>query len=387
MDEAILTAQAEFRRAFGTDATVLSHAGGRVNLIGEHTDYHEGFVFPAAIDLRTWALGAPRADGLLRIRSTTVNDEITVAIKDIAPQNTVDWKSYVLGPFWVLRRKEYELVGADILIAGDVPFGGGLSSSASVEVALVGLGAKLAGRCVEPMDAARLARMAENEFCHVPCGAMDQVASACGLAGHMLLLDCRTMEITPVAFPSEWALIVADSGVKHALGTSEYARRQVECAMGIAVIAQSFSEARVARDVRMDMLAATKYKLSDIVYRRLHHVVTENARVHHAKDALNKGDGERLGQLLFESHASLAQDYQVSCEELDTLVDVAKGVPGVLGARLTGAGFGGNTVNLVVASQAEEACAGIVDGYAARTGRCTKARVVHPSSGLTIATL
>ncbi|MFA6035140.1 MAG: galactokinase [Myxococcota bacterium] len=386
MDDTSQTA-ALFEQAYSRRPHVVANAGGRVNIIGEHTDYHEGFVFPAAIDLRTWAAAAPRSDGILRVRSQNENAGVSCAISQLAPPESVDWRAYVLGPFWALRESGVELMGADILIRGDVPFGGGLSSSASVGVAMVGLGAAFAGAALEGPEVARIARLAENRYCHVPCGIMDQMASACGKTGHALLLDCRTLEIEYAPINEDWALVVADSRVKHSVGAGEYAKRQAQCASGLAKIRQKHPGVKAARDVSIGMLEEMKPALDDLEYRRLLHAVTENARCLSARDALLHGDAARMGALLYASHESLAKDYEVSCDELDTLVEIASGCPGIIGARLTGAGFGGNTVNLVHAAKAAGFCEMLQEGYLARTGKATVTRIVSASGGLLLKTL
>lgn len=377
--------QAFFDR-FGTWPEVCADAGGRVNLIGEHTDYHDGFVLPAAISLRTLAIGARRDDGILRILGVNVDSEITVSVDELEPFEPVDWRSYVLGPFWVLREEGLPVVGADIMVGGDVPFGGGLSSSAAIEVALVGLGAKLAGIELEPMEVAQLAQHCENHFCGVPCGIMDQVASACGEDGCALLLDCRSLEYVPVPVPQAWKIVVADSGVRHSLAGGEYARRQQECEDGMGVIRSAYPEVEEARDVSMQMLDTHRAQMSAVSYRRLSHVVTENERTIAAKDALSAGSAEAIGRLMAGSHESLAKNYEVSCPELDILVEEAGKIPGCIGSRLTGAGFGGNTVNLVTADHVDAFVERLKAAYLSRTGRKTTVLVVEPSSGLVVQT-
>lgn len=373
-----------FERSFGREPTMVSHAGGRVNLIGEHTDYHDGFVFPAAIDLRTMAAGAPRDDGVIRIRSIKAEDEAEAEFSSLRPPVKVDWKAYVLGPFWALREQGYPVCGADVVIDGNVPFGGGLSSSASVEVALVGIATAMSGLALPGPEIARIARLAENGFCGVPCGIMDQMASACGREGHALLIDCRTHQMDPVRIPEEWALIVADSGVKHALGTSEYAKRQQECAEGLGRIRARHPRVKALRDATMEMVDEVRPEVEDRIYRRLRHVVTENQRCLDAREAMLRGDASAMGALLAASHRSLAEDYEVSCPELDTLVEIATGIPGVIGARLTGAGFGGNTINVVDAGRAQACAEAIAEGYASKTGRRTAVRVVQAAEGLKV---
>ncbi|MBN2360768.1 MAG: galactokinase [Deltaproteobacteria bacterium] len=359
-------------------------AGGRVNLIGEHTDYHDGLVLPAAIDLRTVAWAAPRDDGRLRIWSESANDGVEVEVAALAPPETVSWTSYALGPFWAMQQFGLGAPAADILVQSSVPFGSGLSSSAAIEVALAGVGTALGHRLLEPIEIARLARHAENGFCRVPCGPMDQIASACGVAGHAILIDCRTLDVAPVALPPSWALVVADSGVRHSLATSEYRRRQAECAIGLHALRKSRPELRAARDVDIELLESQRDRLEPLSYRRLRHVVTENQRVRDVVAALAAGRHDEVGPLLDASHASLASDYQVSCPELDLLVELAHGIEGVLGSRLTGAGFGGNTVSLVRADRADSVCQQLAHAYAARTGRQTRVRVVRPAAGLKV---
>jgi galactokinase len=358
-----------------------------VNLIGEHTDYHEGFVLPAAISLRTQVAASPREDGALRILSEQAGAEVLSSVGELQPPTTVGWQAYVLGPFWVLREEGFDVRGADVFIRSNVPFGGGLSSSAAVEVALVGLAAHLAGRAVKATEAARLARKAENDFCHVPCGAMDQMASACGRDNHAILLDCRTLRAELVPLPPSWAIVVADSGVRHSVAGAEYARRQQECAAGMAALQARQPDLRSARDLTLDVLEEGRSRMPEVSFRRLRHVVTENARVLSARDALASADTARAGELLGASHASLASDYEVSCPELDVLVEIGSGVSGVIGSRLTGAGWGGNTVNLVLEEAAERACAEIQERYERRTGRRTAVRVVRASRGITVTPL
>lgn len=369
-----------FRARFERPPEYAADAGGRVNLIGEHTDYHEGFVFPAALDLRTRALAAGREDGRVRIWSDNMDQEASADLDGLAPGGPVDWRAYLLGPFWALREAGVPAPGADVWVRGQVPFGGGLSSSASIEVALVGLGAALAGHTLEPLDVAKLAQRAEREFCGVPCGIMDQVAAACGRPGQALLLDCRSLEIRTVPFPEDWSILVADSGVKHALATSEYARRQAECAQGM----DRFPALQSARDLEPEVLNGARNLMGEIPFRRLRHVVMENQRTQQAVEALERGEEGRMGRLLYQSQESLARDYEVSCPELDTLVDLASGLDGVIGARLTGAGFGGNTVNLVRSRQAEGFSKALTEGYKALTGRDTVVRTVRPGGGLNV---
>ena len=366
---------------------VEASAGGRVNLIGEHTDYHEGFVMPAAINLRTMALASRRADARLRIRSTRTEGEVQAHIAEPWPPKP-GWAGYLLASFWALRETLGHMRPADVVVEGNVPFGGGLSSSASLLVVLAGVALTLQGGREAPlpdrMAIAQLARRAENDYCGVPCGIMDHVACACGKQGHAILLDCRTLERIEVPIPEGWAIVVADSGVKHALGNSEYGLRQRECAQGLQMLRHEVPALGSLRDVSPELLEAWKSKMPDKLFRRLHHVLSENQRVLQARTAMESADAQAMGRLMYASHESLARDYEVSCPELNHLVELAASIPGVIGARLTGAGFGGNTVNLVEAARAEDFRAAIVERFRAKTGKPTRAMIVTASDGFSI---
>lgn len=373
-----------FHRVFGSRPFLVAHAGGRVNIIGEHTDYHEGLVFPAAIDKRTFAAGLLRHDGILRIWSENIRTEFVCKLDELAPGGFSGHARYLLGPFWALREAGFYLPGADVAVLGEVPLGGGLSSSASLQVALVALGVGLCGQSLPRMEVARLARRSENEFCGVPCGAMDQIAAACGGEGQALLIDCRTFEWETVGFPKGWAIVVADSGVKHEVAGQEYRKRQEECSEGLNVIRDFYPLVKTARDLTLDMLEDMRHKLPKKAFFRLRHVVTENARVLRAKEAMLEEDALVMGNLLYRSHDSLAVDYEVSCEELDALVDIASGLQGVIGARLCGAGFGGNTINLVFEEYADGFCASLADKASVRLGRKIRVERVRPAQGVVV---
>ena len=371
-----------FRNEFSRVPEVWADAGGRVNIIGEHTDYHDGFVLPAAIDLRTCAVAAGRDDGILRIHAVDFGGTVEIALTGLKPFERIDWRSYTCGPFWAWIRSGRPFSGADVAVGGDVPSGGGLSSSASVEVSLVGIAAGLSLSAPPCPDVAAIARTAENLFCRVPCGIMDQMASACGHEGKALLLDCRTLQTTLVDVPAGWVLVVADSGVRHSLAGGEYARRQKECADGMRFVVNSFPTVRAARDVSMEMLESVRQGMSEVSFRRLRHAVSENDRTVRAASALQAGDVAEVGLLMHGSHRSLALDYEVSCAELDRLVEIASRIDGCAGARLTGAGFGGNTVNLVRQDAAVDFCDRLAVEYRGATGIESVVRVVRPASGL-----
>jgi galactokinase len=382
MDARTLAAIDSFAGTFDKSAQHVSIAGGRVNLIGEHTDYHDGFVFPAAIDLGTRIVSAKRNDSLIRIYSRIANELIEFSPASLSIPPITNWHSYAMGPFWALREQGLRHPGADIFIDSDLPMGGGLSSSASLQVALIGLGAWLAQSPIPPLECARLARKSENVFCGVPCGIMDQIACACGEANHALLIDCRTIQISAVAFPSDWCLLVADSHVKHSVAGTEYAKRQNECKLALQHIQRRYPQIKAARDITDSILDELRPALDPVGYRRLRHVVSENARTLAARTALESADASAMGTLLDLSHTSLQKDYEVSCDELDQIVEIARTIPGVIGARLTGAGFGGNALILVHAQEALRARASLSIAIQKACGEPRSVQIVRPSCGL-----
>lgn len=376
----------QYKIYFGSAPDVIAHAGGRVNIIGEHTDYHEGFVLPSAINLRTYCAGVRSQSKMVRCFSANVNDYVEFSTDEISPKfkEIPLWARYVVGVLWALKESGIEVRGMNIFITGEVPLGGGLSSSASLEVALAGLSLALIEKDCDPMEIARIARKAENEFCGIPCGPMDQITSACGQEGSVILIDCRSFELKYLDFPKEWTMVVIDSGVRHFVSQGEYAKRQAQCAEGLEKIRKYFPDIKTARDLEYDLLLEFKRKLSDLEFRRLRHVVTENQRVLSAISAILNKDSETMGRLLVASHESLQYDYEVSCSELDMIVDVAQGTSGIIGARLTGAGFGGNTISLVWADRIEDFCADVQDRLAKRTGKIFKPLHVLSSKGLEV---
>jgi galactokinase len=373
----------DFATWSGASAEAVSDAGGRVNLIGDHTDYHEGFVLPAAIGLRTRAAARRRRDGVVRVRSLARAAEVESPLATLNPTGERGWQAYGLSPFWALRELRGLSTGADVLVMSEVPLGSGLSSSASLLVAMIGVLAALADDRLSLPEVANIARYAENAFCGVPSGIMDPMASACGVAEHALFLDCRSLELRPIRMPEAWAIVVADSGVAHSLAGPEYAERRREGLDGLAKLA-SGGAALSARELTVERLRAERRRLSEVCYRRLRHVVTENARVLEAARALDRADSESIGRLFAASQQSLAEDYEVSCTEIEILVSIAGECDGCIGARLTGAGFGGNTVNLVERAQAPAFVAHLSGEYFKRTGRRTTVRAVEAAAGLSV---
>lgn len=338
-------------------------APGRVNLIGEHTDYNDGFVMPAALEFATWVAATPRNDGRVLVRSTSFpDDEAAFTVAELTPPGTQNhWADYVKAVAWSLTQSGHQLSGANLLIEGNVPIGSGLSSSASIEVATALALVAMAGLPPIPgPELALLCQKAENVYIGVRCGIMDQFISANGRADHALVLDCRSLEYQLAPLADVARLVICNSGVKHSLADGEYNKRRAHCEAGAAQIG-----VRALRDATLDQVE----KLDDeLLRRRCRHVVTENQRVEQAVSALNSGQLEEFGRLMYASHESLRDDYEVSCEELDVLVELARNIPGVYGARMTGGGFGGCTVNLVEAGAADAFVARIGPEYKARTG-------------------
>ena len=370
-----------FARVFGVAPDVLVRSPGRVNLIGEHTYYNDGWVFPAALNLGTVIAVRRRNDGLLRTVAPRMNGEDEAHIDDLRPCDGSEWARFVRGVAALLRETGCLSSGADLLIDGDLPLGSGLSSSASLELGVAVALMTLAGGSIKRTALARLGQRVENEIVGVQSGIMDQLAVACGMTGHALLIDCRTFDIEPVPIPSEVRVLVLDSAVPRTLAGSAYNARRAECESALRKLRAAQPDLHALRDVTPDLLVAESWRLDAVEMHRARHVVTENTRVLDSVTALREGDVRRFGQLMVESHASLRDDYAVSCPELDALVAVALETPGVLGARLTGAGFGGCAVALVTAQRAAAAAATIVEGYRQATERMGQVYICTPSAG------
>lgn len=360
----------------------FSAAPGRVNLIGEHTDYHGGFVTPAAIDLKTFVLAAPRADKVLRCYSVNLDQSFDCDLGDMNADALPAWGRYVAGTAYALQEAGLQTRGMDAVVWGTIPFGGGLSSSAAIEVAFIRMFDLLADLGLSRARMAKLGQRAENAFVGVPCGIMDQYASAACEEGSALLLDCRSLETRAVSIPENWRIVVLDTGVHHQLASSEYALRQDQCAEGLAAIVKRHPAVELLRDVDWDMLREAKDDIPPLNYRRLLHVLGENERCLAFAEAMAKGDGKQAGELMAGSHASLKNYYEVSCEELDAAVALAQDLPGLIGARMTGGGFGGSTVNLVEQSEADTFREALEDLYRKEFDGKGHALLLAPSAGV-----
>jgi galactokinase len=366
-----------FQTAFGRPPSFISVAPGRVNLIGEHTDYNGGFVLPVAIDRSVVVAAAPRDDHKVRVFSARFEARDDWRVDSPRRTGRAEWRDYVRGIAWALLDAGHELRGVDLLIDGDVPLGAGLSSSAALEVAVAGAFCAVSGVDIEADAVAMICQKAENQFVGVQCGIMDQLVAACGRAGHALFIDCRSRETEYVPLPLEQsgaALIIVDSKVPRRLEETEYNRRREECfesarALGVESL----------RDADPDGAE----RLPEPLNRRARHVLCENGRVLEAVDALQACDLSRLGGLMNESHESLRSDFDVSCAELDLLVDLAREAV-VLGSRLTGAGFGGCTVNLVRDEALGRFRENVVERYIEQTGLPAEMFVCRASDGLLV---
>jgi galactokinase len=373
--------QAAVRRAFaerfGRPPEGVWAAPARVNLVGEHTDYNDGFVLPLAIDRRVTVAAARRADDLLRLVSLDKGEQ-RLRLADVRPGAVHGWAAYAAGPLWALARDGAEVGGLDLVLSSDVPIGSGLSSSAAVECAVLLAARDLYGG---PDDLARLASIAqraENDVVGVPCGIMDQMAALACTAAHVLLLDCRSLEADQVPFaPADagLALLVLDTRVSHALADGGYAERRAACERAARVLG-----VRALRDATQADLEAAHDRLGEGPYRRARHVVGENARVLAVVELLRRGRPDTIGDALNASHASLRDDYQVSAPELDTAVEAAIGA-GALGARMTGAGFGGCALALVPAGAVVDVGKAVTAGFAERGFREPGIFAVQPADG------
>jgi galactokinase len=342
-----------FEQLFGIQPRIF-RAPGRVNLIGEHTDYNDGYVLPAAIGFSTYVAIAPRSDRKMLLRSEEFGANFEFDLNQLPQHSTGAWCDYVLGVASLLQHDGHEIQGANLLIAGEVPIGAGLSSSAALEVASALALLSLSGRQVNLPDLAKLCQLAENNFVGAHVGIMDQFVSCMAKAGHAFFLDCRSLEYKFVPIPADLQLVICNTMVKHALATGSYNMRRRECEEGVRILSRRDPGIRALRDVPVELLEQHGSDLPQVVYKRCLHVVRENKRVLDAVNCLTEGNLTKLGELMRESHHSLRDLYEVSCRELDVMVGAAEGLPGYCGGRMTGGGFGGCTVNLVRSTNAQD---------------------------------
>lgn len=357
-----------FYQIYGRQPRLFS-APGRVNLIGEHTDYNEGFVLPMAANLRTYVAAAPRKDSLFRVHSFNLAEQLDFDLEATPEPDATRWLSYVEGVTRVLSDKVHRLKGADIAISSDVPIGAGLSSSAALEISVGFALLKLSGSEIDLMELALAAQTAEHLFVGTRSGLMDQLTAAFGLKDHAMLIDCRSLEreLAAMNIP-DMAVVICDTGVKHSLATSAYNERRRECEQAVNLLRKHNPAIRSLRDVTLGELESREKLLPEILRKRCRHVISENERTLSAIQALRHGHIDRLGELMNLSHESLRDDYQVSCPELDLMVELARQQDGVAGARMMGGGFGGSTVNLVSRDRLDQFRSFVSDGYYNATG-------------------
>ena len=370
----------EFAYRFGRVPTV-SRAPGRVNLIGEHTDYNDGFVMPAALEFATLTAASQRPDRRLRVYSMIMDETCEFDLDSPPPGPTGEWSDYILGVALILESTGRNLSGADLIVWSDVPIGAGLSSSAALEVSCAHALLTESGLPFDPIEIAQLCQRAENDFVGMRCGVMDQYIACCGVAGHALLIDCRSLESRNVAIAPDLRLLIANSRVRHQHAGGEYNLRREACEEGVRLLSRYLGPIQALRDVTPKQLEAKRRKLPDLIYRRCRHIVTENARVLEAERALEAGDFVACGRAMNASHLSMRDDFEITCPEVDMLAGLAQTVKGVYGSRMTGGGFGGCTISLLEEWAVDKASQMLTDGYRIGMGRDVDIYVCAPSDG------
>lgn len=347
MSKLINEAKTQFKGIYHCEPMVFSRAPGRANLIGEHTDYNSGYVFPLAINRDIIMAAAERDDEKASLYSLDFGEQVEFKLTSISYDSRCPWSNYFRGVALYFMQKGYPLKGMNVAIKGDIPIGAGLSSSAAFEIATAFLLKKINHINIADIELITLCQQAENEFVGVKCGIMDQFTSCLAQKGKAILLDCKDLSYKYIPIPENITIAICDTGVKRELANSEYNRRRSECEEAVAALKQALPDISSLRDVSMEELEHNRSLLNPLLLKRSRHVISENSRVLKAVEALSKNDLLHMGQLMYESHRSLKEDYEVSCPELDTLVEIAQECEYTLGARLMGAGFGGCTINLV----------------------------------------
>ena len=373
-------AAALFGRCFGHPPRWLVAAPGRVNLIGEHTDYNEGFVLPMAIERHVIIAGDSNQRGQVTLHSTATGETARFKMRPSVTAGEPGWSNYVRGVAAAFQQRHPKLAAFDALIESTLPYGGGLASSAALEVAVATLLEAIVGAPLDPLEKALLCQRAETEFAGVPCGIMDQFTSILGRENHALLLDCRSRTTTPVPMTNpEVTVLIINTNIRHRLDQSEYPKRRDECQAAALAL-----KVPALRDATLEGLEAARGRLDPVVFRRARHVVTENARTLEMARAIQASDWPAVGKLMYASHASLREDYEVSCKELDTVVGIAQEIGmegGMIGCRMTGGGFGGCAVSLVKTGFLKRITRAMDEAFEKRTGRQASIFSSRPAAG------
>ena len=372
----------DFVHRFNEEPQIF-RAPGRVNLIGEHTDYNDGFVMPAAIEFSTLVAASRRKDQKLVVASQQFEEEFEFSLDQPSFRKN-RWTDYVQGVAVTLIAAGFQISGANLLISSDVPMGAGLSSSAALEVATGFALLQLAGIRPNLVELAKLCQRAENEFVGTRCGIMDQFISCLAEQGHCLMIDCRSLEYSKLLIPDQCALVICNTMVRHELAVGEYNVRRQQCEEGLAILRRFVPQAGSLRDITPEQVTQYAGALPEVLYRRCRHVVTEIQRVRDAAAALNQGNMDLFGGLMRQSHVSLRDDYEVSCPELDLLVNIASQQPGVYGARMTGGGFGGCTINLIKREAVQQVTQHVAAEYQQKTGVHPEIYVSAAAGGVTL---
>jgi len=375
----------EFLDLFGPGPISIARAPGRVNLIGDHTDYNGGYVLPAAIDREVRIAFRPADDARVEIAALDFSEKAASDLKSLDAASVPAWARYPMGVASILQKEGHVLRGMRMALRSNVPIGAGLSSSAAVEAASALAFCHAAKLRIAPEELARICQRAENEFVGMRCGIMDQFVSLLGKSGCALFIDCQTLQhaLAPLD-DSKAQMVICDTRVKRELTRSPYNQRREECEKALAIIRQHLPSAATYHDLNVTLFKAQEHHLPDLLLKRARHVVTENGRVLHAVKVLRAGDLIAFGALMDASHASLRDDFEVSCPELDLLVDVAGRSPGVYGSRMTGAGFGGCTVTLVAPRNAADFAQEAAAEFKAQFGREPAVHMLKASDGATV---
>lgn len=382
--------QFQYRQIFNSEPRWLVRGPGRVNLLGEHVDYNGGPVLPVAIDQAVWIAAGVSSSELITLHALDLQERVSFRVKNLEEKKDIDgkplpaWAYYPAGVAWILDQNGFKIEGINAAYSSNIPMGSGLSSSAAIEVAFAVLWQTISSWQSDRLNLALLCQKAENEYVGVACGIMDQFATACGVKDHALYFDTRSLEWYPLPLPKETVIIIADSGMRRSLTTSAYNERRAACEEAVAMLRRYKPDMTCLRDILPTEFAAYGEFLPALIKKRAEHVVKEIARVESAVNALRREDTRAFGALMFAGHESLRDYYEVSIPEIDILVSLARKLPGCIGARMTGGGFGGCTVNLIWAAQMDEFIKGLETGYREKTGKQAKVYVCRASEGTTI---